>query len=58
MYDFTEISVRKELEKIVKNDALIQIGYPINETTGPDNLYKMSYQKLNHAFPDLSLIHI
>lgn len=53
MYDFTEISVRKELEKIVKNDALIQIGYPINDTTGPDNLYKMSYQKLNHTFPDL-----
>ena len=53
MYDFTEISVRKELEKIVKNDALIQIGYPINDTTGPDNLYKMSYQKLNYAFPDL-----
>ena len=53
MYDFTEISVRKELEKIVENDALIQIGYPINDTTGPDNFYNMSYQKLHHAFPDL-----
>ena len=53
MYDFAEKSVRKELESLIKSDALIHIGYPINDITGPDNFYNMSYQKLHYAFPDL-----
>ena len=36
MYDFTENSVRKELNYLVKDDALIHLGYPINDTIGPE----------------------
>ena len=53
MYDFYEKSVRKELDNILKNDALIHIGFPLNDVTGPEEFYKISYQKLHHAFPDL-----
>ena len=53
MYDFTENSVRKELNYLVKDDALIHLGYPINDTIGPEYFYEKSFKKLHLAFPDL-----
>ena len=38
MYDFTENSVRNELNYLVKDNALIHLGYPINDTIGPESV--------------------
>ena len=57
MYDFTENSVRKELNNLVKDNALVHLGYPINDTIGPDDFYKKSFKKLHFSFPDLDPLY-
>ena len=42
MYDFTESLVRKELNHLINENALIHMCYPINNTIGPDNFYEKS----------------
>ena len=53
MYNFTEQEVRKELNLLISQDAIIQLCYPLNNVKGPEDFYNKSYSKLFSAFPDL-----
>ena len=53
MYDFAQVPVRAALEQALAPDALVRLGHPMGDVTGPDGLYDGAYRDLLAAWPDL-----
>ena len=52
-YNFEESTVRSELKKVSKPDAIFRMAFPIEETVGADSYYEAAYAPLFKAIPDL-----
>ena len=52
-YDFEETAVRRELQRLLTDDALVQLGCPLDTVTGPEAFYDRAYRDLLRAIPDL-----
>lgn len=53
MYDFSEESVRAALADAISTDAVVHLGYPFGDVTGPEALYETGYAPLFKSLPDL-----
>ena len=53
MFDFSESSVRKALEKLFVSEAVLHLCYPLGEKVGVENFYMDVFTPLLYALPDL-----
>ena len=52
MYDFTEKEVRKQLDKIFHEEAIIHLSHPFGDMNGPSDFYDKSLKLLFNSMPD------
>ena len=53
MYDFIEKEVRKQLDEIFHEEAVIHLSHPFGDMDGPRNFYDKSLKSLFNSMPDL-----
>jgi len=53
MYDFSESSVRKVLDRLFISETVLRLCYPLGEKVGVDNFYMDVFAPLLWALPDL-----
>ena len=52
MYDFTEKEVRKQLDEIFHEEAIIHLSHPFGDMNGPSDFYDKSLKLLFNSMPD------
>ena len=52
MYDFTEKEVRKQLDEIFHEEAIIHLCHPFGDMNGPSDFYDKSLKLLFNSMPD------
>ena len=52
MYDFTEKKVRKQLDEIFHEEAIIHLSHPFCDMSGPSDFYDKSLKLLFNSMPD------
>ncbi len=52
-HNFSEATVRAELEQLFSEDAVIHMPYPLGDLSGPVEYYETCYAPLLRAMPDL-----
>ena len=52
-YNFDETAVRAALAALLTDDALVQLGCPLDTVTGPDAFWERAYAPLWSSIPDL-----
>jgi predicted ester cyclase len=53
LYDYSETAVRDAMDTVFAPDILARFAYPLNDTTGPGELFENVFGRLASAFPDL-----
>ena len=53
MYDFDASNVRRAMDALFAEDAIIHMPHPLGDMTGPSALYSKCYEPLLRAMPDL-----
>ncbi len=53
MKDFTELSVKNELDKLLAPECMINMCFPFEEIKGTEAFYEATYRPLLKSFPDL-----
>ena len=53
MYDFSESEVLKQLDKLLAQECVVRLCYPLGEIVGGEKFYNDLYKPLYKALPDL-----